>query len=156
MEYRKLIDVEFKEFDREALEKSREWLNDPEMKELTMTPDFDKESQEKWFESLKNRTDYFLQTTLHNGNPIGVVGIKKMTEKDGEIFGYLGEKDYWGKTAGVQMTQHLIDYATSRNLESIYCITLKTNVRLYKLCRRFGFEVEKDVDDKSIMMRLYL
>ena len=53
MEYRKLVEVEFREFDREALQKSWEWLNDPQLKSLTMTPDFDQESQERWFESLK-------------------------------------------------------------------------------------------------------
>ncbi|HBU45505.1 MAG TPA: N-acetyltransferase, partial [Porphyromonadaceae bacterium] len=35
------MEVEFREFDREALEKSWKWLNDPQLKSLTMTPDFD-------------------------------------------------------------------------------------------------------------------
>lgn len=146
--------IEFREFDLEALEKSWEWLNDPQIKELTITPDFDKESQRKWFESLKNKTDYFISTMVHNGNPIGVTGIKRITETDGEFFGYIGEKEYWGKKVGVQMMNYLIDYAISRNLKSIYGIMLKTNSRIYGLCRNFGFDVEKDIDDKTIMMRL--
>lgn len=156
MEYRKLIDIEFKEFDRKALAKSWEWLNDPEIKELTLTQDFDKESQEKWFDSLKNRQDYHLKAGWHNGTPIAVYGLKHISDSDAEVFGYIGEKNLWGKTAAIQMMQDIIDYARTRDLESIYCITLKSNVRVYKLCRRFGFEVEKNVDDNTIMMRLYL
>ncbi len=156
MEYRKLMEVEFREFDREALEKSWKWLNDPQLKSLTMTPDFDQESQEKWFESLKTRTDYYLKAGWYNGVPIAVHGLKHITGTDGEVFGYIGEKELWGKTAAIQMMQDIIDYAKSRNLESLYCITLKENKRTYRLCRRFGFETEKEVSDDTIMMRLLL
>lgn len=45
--------LEFREYDRATLECSYSWLNDPEIKFLTMTPDFTKESQENWFVSLK-------------------------------------------------------------------------------------------------------
>ena len=90
MEYRKLIDVEFREFDREALEKSWKWLNDPQLKSLTMTPDFDQESQEKWFESLKTRTDYYLKAGWYNGVPIAVHGLKHITGTDGEVVGQDG------------------------------------------------------------------
>lgn len=155
MEQRKLMDVECREFDREALEKSWEWLNDPEMKYLTSTPDFDRESQEKWFENLKNRHDYHLKAGWYNGKPIAVYGLKHINESDAEFFGYIGEKDLWGKTAAVDMTKDILDYARSRNLKSIYAIMLKENRRAYRYCIRLGFEVEKEVDDKSIMMRLH-
>lgn len=156
MEYRKIVDVEFKEFDQQALEKSWEWLNDPQLKNLTMTPDFERESQQKWFEGLKTRKDYYLSAVWYDGMPVGVFGVKHITDSDGEVFGYIGEKGLWGKTVGVQMMSHLIDYAKLRNLKSIYSISLKENLSTYKLCKRFGFEVEKEVDDKKIMMRVYL
>ena len=156
MEYRKLIEIELREFDREALEKSWEWLNDPQLKSLTMTPDFDQESQEKWFESLKTRNDYHLKAGWYNGVPVSVYGLKHITGSDSEIFGYVGEKELWGKTIAIQMMQDIIDYARSRNLESLYCITLKENKRTYRLCSRFGFKTEKEVTDETIMMRLYL
>lgn len=156
MEYRKLIEIEFTEFDREVLEKSREWLKDPELKALTITPDFDVVSQEKWFESLKNRTDYYIASVSQNGTPVGVYGLKHITDVDAEIFGYLGSKDLWGKTIGVQAVQEMIRIAKSKNLESIYCIMLKENKRVIRLCSRFGFEIEKEVSDETIMMRLHL
>ncbi|MCE5206348.1 MAG: GNAT family N-acetyltransferase [Porphyromonadaceae bacterium] len=156
MEYRKFFEAEFREFNRDILEKSREWLNDPIIKELTSASEFDAESQERWFESLKTRNDYYIRSVWYKDKPIGVMGIKHLTDKDGETFGYLGEKEYWGKTIGVQGLQYMIDYAKSIKLESLYAIVLKENINSYKLMRRLGFETEKDIDEKTIVMRLYL
>lgn len=156
MEYRRIINVEFREFDRRTLEKTWEWLNDPEIKELTTTPDFDKESQEAWFQSLKGRDDYYIRSVWRDNDPIGAVGIKHITSTDGEIWGYIGEKEYWGKAVGIDMMQHLLDYARSRNLESVYSISLKTNLATYKINRRFGFEKEKELNGEKIVMRYYL
>jgi RimJ/RimL family protein N-acetyltransferase len=156
MEYRKIFEAEFREFNRDILEKSWEWLNDPVIKELTSTSEFDAESQESWFESLKTRTDYYIRSVWYKDKPIGVMGIKHLTDKDGETFGYLGEKEYWGKTIGVQGLQYMIDYAKSIKLESLYAIVLKENINSYKLMRRLGFEKEKEIDENAIVMRLYL
>jgi len=156
MEYRKIFKVEFKEFNREVLEKSWEWLNDPIIREQTFTRGFNREAQEKWFESLKTRKDYFIRSICYNDKPIGVMGIKHLTGKDGEVFGYLGEKDYWGKTIGVQGLEYMVNYAKDIELESLYAIVLKENINSYRLMRRLGFERERDFDDKTIIMRLYL
>ncbi len=156
MEYRKIFAVEFKEFNREVLEKSWEWLNDPIIKELTSTSEFDPESQNKWFESLKTRKDYFIRSVCYQDKPIGVMGIKHLTDTDGEVFGYLGEKEYWGKTIGVQGLQYMIDYAKSIKLESLYAIVLKENINSYKLMRRLGFDSVRDLDDKTLIMTRYL
>lgn len=58
MKYRKIVKVEFTDYDEEALEKSWKWLNDPEIKYLTDTPDFDKKTKKEWFESIEQRDDY--------------------------------------------------------------------------------------------------
>jgi RimJ/RimL family protein N-acetyltransferase len=84
------------------------------------------------------------------------MGIKHLTDTDGEVFGYLGEKEYWGKTIGVQGLQYMIDYAKSIKLESLYAIVLKENINSYKLMRRLGFDSVKDLDDKTLIMTRYL
>lgn len=156
MEFRTIIDIEIKEFDRRTLEKSWEWLNDPEIKELTITPDFDQESQEAWFEGLKGREDYYIRSVWRGDDPIGALGIKYINGIDGEVWGYIGDRRYWGKAVGVEMMQNVIDYGRSRNLESLYTILLKRNLNSYKLNRRFGFQKEKDLDEERMMMRCYL
>ena len=148
--------ITLREYSQEVLDRSWEWLNDPEIKELTLTPDLDKEVQQAWFQSLQKKKDYYIRSVWYKDKPIGVMGIKHLTDKDGETFGYLGEKEYWGKTIGVQGLQYMIDYAKSIKLESLYAIVLKENINSYKLMRRLGFEKEKEIDENAIVMRLYL
>lgn len=155
MEFRKIIEVEFRDYDRRVLEKSSEWLNDPEIRDLTLTTDFDRDSQEEWFKTLPDRKDYFIQSVWRNNEPIGVCGIKHITSTDGEVWGYIGEKQYWGKAIGIEMMQHMFKYAKSINLESIYAVMLKDNHFSYKINLRFGFIVEKELDEKTIIMRYY-
>src|SRR5690554_1050233 len=151
MEYRTIIDIEFREYDRRMLEKSWEWLKDPEIKELTFTPDMNKESQEKWFLSLKNRKDYFISGVWRNEEPIGVVGLKHITSTDGELFGFIGEKSYWGKAIGVDMMEYVLNKGRSLGLISVYSVIGKDNINSYKLHSRFGFKKEKDKDEDTII-----
>lgn len=156
MEYRKIIDVEFREFDRRTLEKTREWLSDPQIKELTITPDFDEKSQETWFQSIQNKDNYYIRSVWRGDDPIAVFGIKHITATDGEIWGYIGEKQYWGKAIGIEMMHHVFDYARSLNLKSLYAIMLKENIYSVKILRRFGYGEETELDGERMMMRYYL
>ena len=156
MEYRKIVEIEVRDFTRIVLEKSWEWLSDSEIKGLTATPNFDRDTSVKWFESLKSRNDYLVKAMYYNDKPIGVFGLKNLNEIDGEAFGYIGEKEYWGKTVGVQALEYLINYGKSISLKSIYSVMLKANLHSYKLHRRLGFVNERDKDENNIIMRLNL
>src|ERR1044071_4858744 len=50
--------LQFVNYDARFLELSWEWLTNPEVKQLAMTPDFTREGQAQWFATLPNRTDY--------------------------------------------------------------------------------------------------
>ncbi len=152
MEYRRIIDVDIREFDRRTFEKSLEWLSDPEIRALTLTPESDRESKEKWFESLKDREDYYISSVWRDEEPIGVLGIKHITNSDGEAWAYIGEKKYWGKAIGIEMFQHLIDYAISINLQSLYIKFIKSNHFSYKIGKRFGFEVDEDKSNSDLII----
>lgn len=151
MEYRKLIEVEVRDFTRDVLEKTWEWLSDPEIKNLTNTPDIDTEQSVKWFDNLRNKSDYYIKSLWHNDKPIAIMGLKNINDKDAEAYGYIGEKDYWGKTVGVQGLEYLIEYARQLKLESVYSIILKSNINSYKLHRRLGFIKEGDKDEDNII-----
>lgn len=144
--------VTFREYSHEVLDKSWEWLNDPEIKELTLTPDFDRESQQIWFQSLPGKGNYYIRSIWWNEEPIGAFGIKNITGTDGEVWYYIGEKKYWGKGIGSQMMQYLIEYAGSQKLKSVYAKLHKTNTGSYKLCEKFGFKEEKEIDNTIIVM----
>lgn len=156
MEYRETVEVEFQEFGFETLEKSWEWLNDPEIKRLTNTPDFDRDDQVEWFNGLSSRTDYYIQSVSCNGVIVGACGLKKITTHDAELWMYIGEKAYWGKTIGIQMLEHVIEYARLINLNSIYGKYMKFNHSSINLGKRFGFVYERDISDEMILMRLIL
>lgn len=156
MEYRKIVEVEFVDYTEEALEKSWEWLNDAEIKHLTNTPDFDRESQRKWFDGLKTRDDYYIRALSVNNMLVGVCGLKNISDTDGEAWVYIGEKAFWGKTIGAQVIENIIDYAKQIKLQSLYMICLKTNRASRKTASRYGFIYEKDVNEDNILMRLPL
>lgn len=148
--------ITLREYSQEVLDRSWEWLNDPEIKELTLTPDLDKEVQQAWFQSLQKKKDYYIRSVWRNEEPIGACGIKHLTHTDGEVWYYIGEKKYWGKGIGSQMMQHLIEHAGSQNLKSVFAKLSKTNISSYKLCRKFGFKHENENENSLITMRLYL
>jgi len=156
MENSEALKADFKEFTRVVLGKSLQWLNDPEITKRIYINGVDEESQEKWFKSLKKRRDYYIRSIWCKDKPIGALGIKSLTEKDGEVFIYIGEKEYWGKTIGIQGLRHIIDYAKSINLDSLYVRVLKDNIISYKLMRRVGFKEESSNDCITIKLRLYL
>ena len=132
--------VNFVPFDRYTLDKSWEWLNIPEIKYLTQTPDFTRDEQYIWFEDLPNRSDYYIRA-------IAV---------DGEVWVYIGVKSMWGKKIGEKCIEHIISYSKNINLDSVYGILLNENLRSKKLLIKLGFMFERELDKYKVMYRLYL
>ena len=135
-------ELELVPYDRLFLEKSWEWLNDPEVKYLTDTSDFTKENQEKWYLSLKKKEDYLVWGVMLNKVPIGVFGIKNIKEQVGEYWGYIGNKNYWGKGLGKEVMRLLIERAKSVGLTGLYLKVIPTNLRAIKLYEKVGFVME--------------
>ncbi len=137
----KFVNIKFCEFDERVFELSQIWLSDPEIKELTLTPDTTLEERLKWFHSLKNRTDYFIKGVVMNDYPIGVVGLKNISlEKNvGEYFGYIGEKEYIGHGIGNEMIAYIIEMGKSMGLRLIILNVSNINSRAIKLYKKWGF-----------------
>lgn len=146
-------EIKFVEYDEIFLEKSWEWLNEKEIKYLTCTPDFTKEQQKKWFLSLKDKKDYFINGVLYNEIPIGVVGLKNITDTDGEYWGYIGEKEYWNKGIGRHLINHIIEYSKILKIQKIYLKVIKQNVRAFKLYEKVGFKIEIENLEEYIMFK---
>jgi len=139
------------EYDRIFLTLSWLWLNDPEIKVLTDTPDFSKESQERWFESLCTIDNYLIWGITVDDIPIGVCGLKNITKDNCEYWGYIGDKAYWGKGIGKYMVEKLEMKAMDLNLRKIYLKVLITNERAIKLYNRMGYVVVAS-DEKELFM----
>ena len=122
------------------LEKSWDWLQDPETKALTMTPDFGRDDQRRFFDSLADRRDYRIWgVELTGEGPIGAAGLKHIDGKSAEYWGYIGEKAYWGQGLGQQILTAIEMKAAAMNIEQLYLAVDRENVRAVSLYNRSGY-----------------
>lgn len=146
------------DYTEEVLNKSWNWLNDPEIKELTNTPDFTKEDQKNWFSKLQQMENYYIKGISFGGKIIGVAGLKKIdtNKKNAEYFGYIGEKQFWGKGLSKQILSEISYIAKENlNLESIYLNVVSNNIRAIKAYGNFGFKIDSIIKD-NVKMSLNL
>lgn len=137
-------------YDERFLELSWKWLRDEEIKEMTATPDFTKEQQQNWYNSLPEKKDYFVWGIEYDNNPIGAFGIKNIKDDSGEYWGYIGEKQYWGLGIGKTIMADAIDKAKERNLRQLVLKVLDTNKRAIKLYQNFDFHIYQK--DKNFLL----
>lgn len=147
--------IKFVPFDRTFLDKSFVWLTTEPVKTLTISPSFTKEQQLKWFEGLISQKDYFIQGILYDEIPVGSWGLKHITKDSAEYFGYIGERDYWGKGIGRKIMQEAIKKAKQLNLREIYLKVLKNNTPAICLYKKYGFNMVNE-DKKVYNMTLFL
>ncbi len=145
-------------YTEDILEKSWIWLNDPEIKHLTSTPEFSREDQQKWFSNLENLETYWVKGIQYNNKIIGVIGLKKIdtTNKTAEYFGYIGEKEYWGKGLSSDLFKLIFDIAKNQfSLKSLYLNVIPENTRAVKAYEKAGFTISENTDS-NIMMSINL
>jgi RimJ/RimL family protein N-acetyltransferase len=133
------------DYDRNFLEKSWEWLNDPEIKALTMTPDFTREDQLHFYNSLHLKKNYWIKGIMEDGSLIGAMGLKNIDTKksEAEYWGYIGEKAYWGKGIGKFMISEAVFNARQMMLDHLYLKVDPKNNIAKKLYLGAGFILVK-------------
>ncbi len=141
----------FEKYDEDYLELSWQWLNDPEIKELTQTPDFTREQQRAWFDSLAERKDYMVWGINVNNTKIGVAGLKNINDKEAEYFGYIGAKEYWSKGLSRPILDFIKLEASRLGLNRIYLKVSARNPRAVKAYQNNGFTVEHTQYDLVFM-----
>jgi RimJ/RimL family protein N-acetyltransferase len=138
-------------YDETFLALSWEWLNDPETKRLTNTPDFSKESQLAWFQSLPGKEDYKVWGITCEGRRIGAAGLKKIKNGCAEYFVYIGDKDYWGKGLGGAVMCAVLDKAVELGLTHIYLNVIEENERAIRSYEKAGFS-KTGMQDGQVQM----
>lgn len=138
-------------YDKKFLNLSWDWLNDVEIKNLTMTPEFTKEQQLAFFKSLSKRDDYIIFGIEFNGIKIGVCGLKNIKDGKAEYWGYIGMKKYWGKGLGSQILDKIIEIATEKQIERLYLKVLTSNSRAINLYIKHNFNKTEYVNKFYIM-----
>ena len=150
------MNIEFVNYDKVFLDKTWIWLNDEELKKLTMAPDFTRKNQSQWFKSLKKKNDYLIWGIKVNNIPVGVCGLKNITQYKAEYWGYIGEKNYWGKGIGEIMMNMIIDKAKELGLKKLYLKVLTNNYRAIRLYEKFNFNVTDKEQNILIMTHIFI
>ncbi|MCW2473042.1 MULTISPECIES: GNAT family N-acetyltransferase [unclassified Symbiopectobacterium] len=129
-------------YDDEFLELSWFWLNDLEIKNLTMTPDFTREQQKNFYNTLGARGDYKIYGVVYDGHKIGAAGIKNIEGTTGEYWGYIGDKSYWGRGIGTTLIKEIIQVAQRDGMKKLTLKVFSTNQRAFFLYKKCGFVVD--------------
>lgn len=136
-----MININFVAYTEEFLNLSWDWLHDPEIKALTLTPDFSKEEQFDFFTKLPFREDYKISGIVVNGERAGACGLKNIKTGEAEFWCYLGLKKYWGAGLGCSIIQYVESESKKFNIASLYLKVGKLNIRAIKAYEKNGFKV---------------
>lgn len=140
------MEISFIAFNEQFLQHSTRWLQDEEIAALIDAPVFSKEKQDAWFHSLPEKDDYFIWGINYNTLPVGVTGLKNVENDKGEYWGYIGEKDHWGKGIGKAMLHFIENFATGKGLRTVYLKVLETNTRAVSLYQKHSYTTVKRAD----------
>jgi len=126
------------------------WINDKEVIRYSLSY-FDKITSEgeisRWYrEMLNEKNSINLGIYLKNTNElIGYAGISKISEtnKSGEYFIFIGEKKYWGKGIGTQVTKEVLELGFNKfDLNRIMLTVSEPNIGGIRAYEKSGFIVE--------------
>jgi RimJ/RimL family protein N-acetyltransferase len=146
------MEIKLVDYTADYLELSWKWLNDPEIKALTNTPDFSPDQQVEWFNSLASKQDYFIKGIEFSNSKIGVCGLKNITQSDAEYWGYIGDKQYWRKGIGTLILLEMEKKAKELGVKTVWLNVLINNANAIQLYSKNGYLVES-VNERTQKMR---
>ena len=136
----------------ECLEKSWVWLNDPEIRELTMTPYFTREEQQCFFQSLPERSGYDVWGVCLDGyGVVGAAGLKNQRDSVAEYWGYIGERQFWGAGLGRKLIAAVEAEARALGITALFLKVARTNERAIALYMKTGFTVDITESDENVL-----
>lgn len=142
--------IMFSQFNELFLDLSYKWLQDEELCTLINCDSPTRERQNSWYDSLENRNDYKIFGVTYNDIPIGVCGLKHITSNEAEYFGYIGDKQYWGKGIGKELVTFIENKARSLGIKNVYLKVIESNVRAYKLYIKMNYKVIESQQNEGI------
>ena len=139
--------VSLRAFGSEDLDRTLEWVNDPEVTRFTGTvfPISSAEHQLWYQELLKDRTRKMFAIVSSDGKHIGNIGLKAIDwiSRNAEVQVYIGEAEFRGKGYGTEAIEAVVEFAFERlNLHRIYARVFSYNERAMKSFEQCGFQNE--------------
>lgn len=140
------------EFNSIFLEKSWGWLNDPYINYYSATGPITRKGQLEWFDSLHERKDYMIWGVKFQNIPIGACGLKNIKDGQAEYWGYIGEKELYGRGLGYDMLTLVLARAKEMHILKVVLKVLLDNQRAIHLYQKCFFE-EYERDNNYVYMR---
>lgn len=132
--------------ERRDLERSRAWVNDPEIAALLLRVlPVSETDQEKWFENICRQPDRYVWAVEIKGQHIGNVGLYHidLVHRRAEAWTLLGEPDWRGKGLGREAMTLLLNYGfDGLGLNKIYLHVDNENIIAQKMYMKLGFMEE--------------
>lgn len=146
------VKVRLTEFSEHFLSASLKWLNDPEIRSLLNMKEISQTSQQEWFDKLQHRDDYQAWGVLLGETPIGAVGIRNIANGEGELWGYIGEKQYWWNGIGNWMLNSIEEKAREFGLRRVYLHVLSSHYKAINLYFKNEFKIKAVVENGGFLM----
>lgn len=143
--------LNFCPYTKDFLSLSWDWLNDPEIKKMTMTPNFNREDQIKFYNEIDTRENYYIYGICFNDEKIGVCGLKNIEGQSGEYWGYIGNKMYWGCGLGSEILFFIQKLAKEKKIKVLQLKVSNENMRAISLYKKNGFFEAKKLKTYLIM-----
>ena len=143
--------VRLRAIEREDIPTFVRWFNDPEIRDyLLMYTPMSLADEERWFESLADRTDDFLHSPSRRSSTTSgsTSATSVCTTSTGRTairtFGIaLGEKQYWSQGYGTKATKTVLRYAFHElNLHRVELEVFAYNPRAIRCYEKAGFRHE--------------
>ena len=139
--------------EKDATERYCKWLNDPIVNEYLETRKATIEDLKTYINSRKKSINciffgiFLKKNNKHIGNvKLEPIDIVKKTSDFGMM---IGEKEYWGKGIGTEVTQLVVNYAFNElNLKKIRLGVIPENMAARRVYEKVGFKITKIEKDK--------
>jgi len=141
--------VYFRPYDEKDARQVFVWFNDPEVTHFMFTGQ--KPATQKQITDLMNHDKssghnvIFIAVDKETDAPLGVVGLYEINEtaKKAEMRIIIGNKDFWGKGYGTEITEMITFYGFDRlNMHRVYLGFTEANQAATKAYSKAGFEHE--------------
>ena len=143
--------VQLVPYDRDCLDKSWEWLNDPEIRALTMTPEFSRDDQLAFFNTLPTRSGYHIWGISHEGRVVGAAGLKNVRDELAEYWGYIGQRELWGRGLGKSLMMQVESEAKKLGFRKLDLRVSAANPRAISLYRTMGYVPDESSPNVSVI-----
>jgi len=141
-----LMSVNIRRFEEKDIPLKVKWINDEKnYKYLHYDLPLVEEKTLLWFKNIKDRTDRADFTITFENEPVGLIGLLGIDNKNkkAEYYICLGEHKYKGKGIAYTASKLLIDYAFKELcLNKIYLYTEINNYPAQRLFEKIGFKKE--------------